>query len=217
MRPAQHGRERLERDAHQIDVWLLGGQRRAGRLRVEAEHPGAGTRSLEALAHDARPKPARGAKLRHLFQEIVVRGEEKRKTRRELVHRQTARAGRLDVRDGVRERKRHFLDGGRARLADVVAADGDEIPIGRALHGKGDEVGRQAHRRPERIDVGPARDVFLQDIVLHGPGNLPQVCALLLGHGEIERGENRGCGVDGHRGGDAGERYAVEKRFHVVE
>ena len=87
LRPAQHRRQRLQRDAHDVHVGLLRGERGAGGLRVEAEHPGARVLRLEALPHDARPQPPRGAELGDFFQQIVVRIQEEREARREFIHR----------------------------------------------------------------------------------------------------------------------------------
>ena len=44
-----------------------------------------------ALAHDARPQPPRGAELRDLLEEVVVRVEEEGQPRAELVGRQAGR------------------------------------------------------------------------------------------------------------------------------
>ena len=35
-----------------------------------------------------------------------------------------------------------------------------------------EDVGHEAHRRPGREDVGPARDVLLEDVVLGGARDL---------------------------------------------
>ena len=53
--------------------------------------------ALEAVAHDACPQPARGAELRDFLQKIIVRVEEKREARREVV----------DVETGVDARPAH--------------------------------------------------------------------------------------------------------------
>ncbi len=66
-----------------------------------------------------------------------------------------------------------------------------------------EEVGDDAHGGARREDVGAARDVFLEDVVLDGAGELADVRALLFGDGEVEREQDGGGGVDGHRGGDA--------------
>ena len=80
-----------------------------------------------------------------------------------------------------------------------------------------ENIGDDAHRRAHGIDVRAARDVFLQDVVLHGAGEPAQIRALLLRDGNVERQQNRGGGIDGHRSGDAIERNAVEERLHVLE
>ena len=90
---------------------------------MEAEHLRARVARAEALAHEPRPKPARGAELRDLFEEVVVRVEEEGEARGELVDLQARVDRGLDVGDGVGEREGDLLHGGRARLADVVAAD----------------------------------------------------------------------------------------------
>ena len=81
----------------------------------------------------------------------------------------------------------------------------------------GENVGDDAHRGPQRVDVGAARDVFLQDVVLHGAREPREIRALLFRDGDVEREQNRGGRVDGHRRRDALERNAVEKREHVFE
>ena len=107
LRAAEHGRERLDRHANDVVVGLLG-------ARVGGPEP---------LPHRPGPEPARRAEFRNLFEEAVVRAEEERDPLAELVHVEPGVDRRLDVRAGVRERERHFLHGGRARFADVIAAD----------------------------------------------------------------------------------------------
>ena len=86
--------------------------------------------------------------------------------------------GRLHVGDRVREGERDLLHGGRARLADVVPADRDRVPVGQLAIAEGEDVGDDAQRGARRIDVGPARDVFLEDVVLDRPGQRLLVDAL---------------------------------------
>ena len=52
---------------------------------------------------------------------------------------------------------------------------------------------------------------------MHGAGEALEVRALLFGDRDVEREEDRGGGIDGHRGGDGFERDAVEERLHVFE
>ena len=130
--PPADRRQRLHRDAHDVVLRLLRGQRRAARLRVEAERLRLRVRRAEAVAHDLRPQPPRRAELRHLLEEVVVRVEEEREPRAELVGREARVDGGLAVGDPVRERERELLHRGRARLADVVAGDRDRVPAAAA-------------------------------------------------------------------------------------
>ena len=99
LRAAEHRRQRLQRDADDVVVRLLRGQRAAGGLRVEAQLLRARVGGAEPVAHDARPQPPRGAELRDLLEEVVVRVEEERQPLAELV----------DVEAGV-ERRLHVGD-----------------------------------------------------------------------------------------------------------
>ena len=90
LRAAHHRGERLKRGAHDVVVRLLRGERAAGGLRVEAQRPGARILRAEALAHRRVPDAARGAIFGDFLEEIVVRVEEERKARREIVHVQAA-------------------------------------------------------------------------------------------------------------------------------
>ena len=217
LRPAQYRRQRLKRHAHDVHVGLLRGQRGARGLGVETEHPRARILRLEALAHQARPQAARGAEFRDLLEQIVVRIQEERKARGKVIHRQPARDGRLNVGDGVGQRKRHFLDRRRARLPDVITADGDGIPFRSAIMAEGEDIRHNPQGGAEGIDVRPTRDIFLQDIVLDSPRKLAEVHALLFRHREVERQEDGRGGVNGHRGGDTVQRDVLEKGFHILE
>ena len=124
---------------------------------------------------------------------------------------------RLDVGDGVGEGEGHLLDGGRAGVADVVAADADGVELRQLLGAVGHEVGGETERRLRRVDVGAAGDVLLEDVVLRGAGDLVLRDALLLADDGVHRDEHGRRGVDGHRGADLVERDAVEHRLHVGE
>ena len=125
--------EALQRDAHDVVLRLLGGQRDAAGLGVEAQHRRLRVRRAEALAHDVRPHAPRGAELRDLLEDVVVAVEEERQARREVVDRQALVDRRLHVGDARAERERDLLDGGAALLAEVVAGDRDRVPAGDAL------------------------------------------------------------------------------------
>ena len=128
-----------------------------------------GVLRAEAVAHDARPHPARGAELGHLLEQLAPGGEEERQPRRRTRRRPgRATTRRLDVGDAVGEREGELLGGRRARLAHVVAADRDRVPARQLAGAELEDVGHEAHRRLGRIDVRAARDVLLEDVVLDG-------------------------------------------------
>ena len=85
LRAAQHRRQRLERDAHDVVLRLLRGERRAAGLGVEAQQLARLLLGAEALVHDPVPHAPRGAELGDLLEEVVVRVQEERQPRRELV------------------------------------------------------------------------------------------------------------------------------------
>ena len=79
--------------------------------------------SPEAVGHHPVPDFAGSAVLGHLFEEIIMRVEEERDARRELINFESRVDGRFDVSDGVGDGKRQLLDCGRAGFANVIAAD----------------------------------------------------------------------------------------------
>ena len=101
LRAAEHRRQRLQRDADDVVVGLLRGQRAAGGLRVKAQLLRARVGRAEPIAHDARPQPPRGAELRDLLEKIVVRVEEERQPLAELVDVEPGVDRRLHVGDRV--------------------------------------------------------------------------------------------------------------------
>ena len=76
LRAAADGGERLHRDADDVRLGLLRGERRAPCLRVEAQRLRARVCRAEAVAHDSRPQPPCRAELRDLLEEVVVGVEE---------------------------------------------------------------------------------------------------------------------------------------------
>src|SRR5215469_7327939 len=172
---------------------------------------------MESIAHDLGPQAARGAILGDFFEQVVVGVEKKRKLGREFVDAEARIKRGLHVSDGVSERKSHFLDGGRARFANVVSGDRDGIPTWEVISAPGENVSDDAHRGAYGINVRAAGDVFLQNVILHGTGEFVQIRALFLRHSNIKTEKNRGRRVDGHGSGDFYERDAVEKHFHVFE
>src|SRR5262245_16899828 len=166
LRSAAYGRERLNRDPHDVRLRLLGRERGAAGLRVEAQRGRARVRRAEAVSHDARPETTGRTELGDLLEEVVVRVEEEREALAEAVRREPGRDRRLAVRDAVRERERELLGRARARLADVVAGDRDRVPARQPLLAVREEIGREPHGGPRREDVVAASDVLLENVVL---------------------------------------------------
>src|SRR5260370_5390891 len=155
--------------------------------------------------------------LGYYYEEIVMSVEEKRKLRDKLVHFEAAAHSQLDVLEAVAQGEGQFLDGGRAGFADVIAADGNGVELGRVLYAELEGVNYQAHRGFRRVDVFLLRNVFLEDVVLERAGNRFPVSALLFGDGQVHRPNHRGGRIDGHRSSDIGEGNFVEEHFHVGE
>jgi hypothetical protein len=99
----------------------------------------------------------------------------------------------------------------------MVAADGDHVPPRHLFGAVGERVGRDPHGGRRGIDVGPARQILLEYVVLRGPGDIPRASALLLSNERVEEQENSRRGVDGHRGRDGLEGNAVEEIAHVEQ
>ncbi len=212
---AGHSGQGLNGHADDVVLGLLSRQRRAAGLRVEAQCLRLRVRRAEPLPHDLGPEPPRRAELRHLLEEVVVRVEEEREPLAELVRREPRVDGGLRVGDPVRERERELLDGGRARLADVVPRDRDRVPLRQPLVRVREEIRRQAHRGLGREDVVPARAVLLEDVVLGRPAQLLALDALPLGDELVQQEEQGRRRVDRHRRRDLAERDPVEEELHV--
>ena len=214
---SEHGSQRLNGGADDVVVGLLCGEGDSCRLGVEAEPPRAGIAGVEALAHDPGPHPASGAELGDLFEEVVLGGEEEGQARGESVDLEPGVDGGLDVGDAVGEGECELLHGSSPCLAHVVAADADGVPAWDVLGAILEHVGDEAHGVSGRVDVGASRDVLLEDVVLQRAVELRRVDALLPADGDVERQEDGGSGVDGHRGTDLVEGDALEEHLHVGE
>ena len=215
--PPMHRRHRLHRDADDVVVGLLRGQRAARRLRVEAQLLRARVGRAEPLFHDPRPQPPRRAELRDLLEEVVVGVEEERQPLAERIDVEARAARRLHIGDRIRERERHLLDRRRSRFADVIPADRNRVPLRHLSLAEREDVRHDPERRLRRIDVGAARDVFLEDVVLNRSRERLRRHALPLADRDVQREQDDRRRVDGHRRRDLVERDAVEERGHVFD
>ncbi len=167
LRAAEDAGERLDRGARDVVERLLGGERDARGLHVGAHQPRARVARAVRLAQLARPDPAGGAELRDLLEEVDLRVEEEAQARGEVVDVEAALDRLLDVGEAVLERERELLRGGRAGLADVVAAR--SRPGASAASAASDHSimsPEQAHRRVDREAPLLLGDVLLEDVGL---------------------------------------------------
>ena len=81
------------------------------------------------VPHRLGPQHAGRPVLGDLLEDVVVGVEEEAEPRREGVDVQAARQAGVDVVEAVGQREGQLLHGGRAGLADVVAADADRVPL----------------------------------------------------------------------------------------
>src|SRR5579864_1922394 len=95
---------------------------------MAAHHPGTGVLCAVAFAHEPGPEAASGAEFGDFFEEIVVYVEEEGETRSKLIDFETALKCSVNISKAVGDGEGQFLDSGRPRFADVIAADTDGVP-----------------------------------------------------------------------------------------
>ena len=184
---------------------------------METELHGLVLLSVEALFHDLRPDAAGCAELRNLFEDIVVSVPEERETASEIIDMQASLDGCLAVCDAVRDRECDFLCCRGTSLADMVAGDGDRVPLRDVLRAILEDVRDEAHGRTRREDVRAACCILLEDIVLDRAAELVCRDALLLCHCDVHREQDGSRGIDRHGRGDLAEVDLVKEDFHVSE
>src|SRR5690606_13149425 len=90
----------------------------------------------------------------------------------EAIDVEPSRLRRVDVGDPAREGEGQLLGGGRACLAHVIARDRDRVPAWQLVSAELEDGRDEPHRGLRRVDIGPASDVLLDDLVLNGPAEL---------------------------------------------
>ena len=190
-------------------------------LHPVAEPAVLGVLDAVALLRQLVPELGEGAHLAHLLDEADARVDEEGDAgdhlAEALLRHLAGVAHRVEDGDRGADRVGDLLHRRRPGLLQVVAADVDRVPLRHRRHGVGDHVGDQPHRGPGREDVGPARQVLLDDVVLRRPRELGHVVPVLLRDRLVERQQPHGRGVDRHRRVHLVERDAVEERPHVAD
>src|SRR5687768_1819314 len=110
---------------------------------METQRQGAWVARLETFAHDACPQTTRRAKLRNLFEQVVVRVEKERYARGKLVHLESGVQRGLDISNSICQGESNLLNGGRAGLTNVITTDRDCVPVSRFARAKSESVGHQ--------------------------------------------------------------------------
>ena len=100
--------------------------------------------------------------------------EEKAEPRREIVDRQAAGQALLDIVPAVGQREGQLLGGGGTGFADVVAADGNRVPLRRVLRAEFDQVDHQPHGRFGREHDFILRVKLLENVVLNRAAEIRQ-------------------------------------------
>src|SRR5699024_5516815 len=90
--------------------------------------------------------------------------------------------GSLHIGDTIAESEGNLLSSTRTCLADVIAADGDGVPIRQMFRAVCKRIRHQTHAGSRWIDISSASGVFLQDVVLDGATKLAGIGTALLSH-----------------------------------
>ena len=183
---------------HNIIIGLLPREGTAGCLRVEAEFEAPLVFGPVTFADQQSPQPPCGTILGNFFEEIVVRIKEEAEAGRKVVDMQASFDGPIGVLNAVPQRKGKFLRRRRARLPNVIPADGYRIEAWRVAGSVFDGVSHQPHRRSGRVQKLLLRNVFLQDVVLQSARKPRRVGPLLFRRHQIHGPDDGGGRIDGH-------------------
>ncbi len=165
-----------------------------------------------------RPAPPPGAVLGDLLEEVVVRVEEEGHLGCEFIDRHPAPVDDLvAVRHRVLQGEGHLLRSVGASVTEVRAGDGHRVEARHLVGAELDRVRDQAERRRGRPDPRAARDVLLEDVVLHRAPHLITRHALLVSDRDVEGEHDGGGPVDRPRRRDAIERDVPEEDLGVGE
>src|SRR5579864_7776361 len=126
---------------------------------MKPKQPGALVLRFEPLLHHLVPDLARSTIFGNLFEEIIMRVEEKAEPRAKFVHLKPSTPRPFHVLHAVVKRERQLLQRGRTGFANVISADRNGVETRRELRAKLKRVHYQPHRRGWRIDIFLLRNV----------------------------------------------------------
>ena len=123
----------------------------------------------------------------------------------------------MHVGDCIRQGKRQLLHGRTAGFSNVIARNGNRVPLWNVLGTVSEDIGDDAHRWTRWIHVGSTRDVFLQQIVLNSAADFAGWHTALLCNELVHQQQNCCCRINGHRRCHLVERQVGKQRAHIVE
>src|SRR5262245_55593489 len=218
---AEDDAEGLDEDTPGVVLGLLLGEPERVDLHAVPEEAVLRIRHRVAVAGDLVPHLPERAQLAHLLDEADAGVAEERDapdTALELVVRERAALpDGVENAHGGREREGQLLGRRRPGFLQVVGADVRGVPARDAVQAVLVHVDDQPHRLARREDVRPAREIFLDDVVLGGALEARRVYPALLRERDIQREQPHRRRVDGHRGVDLLDGDAVEQDLEVVE
>ena len=161
------------------------------------------------------PQPARRPELGHLLQQVVVGIEEEAQTARKGIHGQACPEDGIHVGLGVGKGERNLLGRRAAGLPDVIAADGNRVEARHFALTPPNQVRGQAQGRSRRENVGAARHVLLENVVLDRPGQAGEGKVPIQGNRRQHGQQNRRRRIDGHAETDPVQRDVPQQNIHV--
>ena len=141
---------------------------------MNAQHHGLWLLSVETLLHNLCPYAAGSTELGNLLQNVVVSVPEEGQTAGKIIDVQAGLDSSLAVCNTISNGKCDFLGSSGTSLTDMVAGDGNSIPLRYILGAILKDVGNQTHGRTWREDISTTCSVLLQNIVLNS--TLQLVC-----------------------------------------
>src|ERR1051326_2035514 len=182
---------------------------------MEAQAHGLGLLGSKPFFHDFGVHSPGGSKLRHFFEEVGLRNEEKRKTWSEVVDLNAALGDRFGNGNCVGHCERDFLNRSRSCFVDVVSTEVNWVIARKVPGAVHHEIAHDANRWTDWKNPLLLGDVLLENVGLYGAGELSPVVAASFSHGKIHGEQNPCSWVDRHGDRDLFKVDARKKVLHV--
>src|SRR5688572_26425656 len=150
---------------------------------MEAKFPARFLLRAILVAHHVGPQGASSAILSDLLEDVIVGIEEETEPSGEVINLHAASQTDIDIVKPIRKGESKFLHGGGAGLADVIAADGDGVPLRNVLAAELDDITHEPYMRFGWKDELILSVKLLEDVILNGAAQFLPVNALVGGVG----------------------------------